>query len=136
MEIGLKNLLVTSALLVTGCLSSPSFGTTAFFDGVTVMKLKTYASDFGLCTITVSVDLNVDGTRPLNCGNTVNLSFGCGGITNPSNNEILVSKTAGNINFQAVQLAYVTGRRINFFAHDGVQMNGTVCYADRVIVRD
>ena len=112
-----------------------SFAAVAYFEGVTPLKLKTYANDFGLCTITVDVNLNSDGNNNLSCGNTVNLSFVCGGLENPNTNETIVSKQAGNINWQAVQLAYVSGQKINFYAYDDFQLNGTVCYADRIIVR-
>jgi len=113
-----------------------SFAGAANFDGVVPKKLKTYADDFGLCTVTVDVNLNTDGNAALACGNTVNLSFVCGGLEDPESGDTIISKQAGNINWQAVQLAYVTGKKINFRAYDNYQLNGTVCYADRVIVRD
>lgn len=136
MDISIKKSSLVSSVFVSILLSSASWGTTAFFDGVTVLKLKTYARDFGLCTITTSVNLNTDGSQNLACGNTVNLSFGCEGITNPETGEVILTKTAGNINWQAVQLAYVTGKKINVYVWDDVQLNDSVCYADRVIVRD
>ena len=126
MGFGLQARKILGVGMLLAAVSGQGYAAPGFVIETKVVGTLNDAALFGGCMARLSTNLEAQGMA---CGADPLVSFDCLGK--------IGTKSAGTVSFQAAQLAYVTGNKVNIYVDDTAEKKAALngfCYSGRIDV--